>query len=49
MKVRDTVHVDGAVAGSPEQLGEVEIGDIRFFSILEAESCAGPRDAGGKN
>ena len=32
LKVRDAVHVDGAVAGSPEQLGEVEIGDIRFFS-----------------
>ena len=32
LKVRDAVHVDGAVAGSPEQLGEVEIGDNRFFS-----------------
>ena len=32
LKVRDAVHVDNAVAGSPEQLGEIEIGDIRFFS-----------------
>ena len=32
LKVRDAVHMDGAVAGSPEQLGEVEVGDIRFFS-----------------
>ena len=32
MKMRDAAHVDGAVAGSPEQLGEVKIGDIRFFS-----------------
>ena len=32
LKVRDAVHMDGAVAGSPEQLGEVKIGDIRFFS-----------------
>ena len=32
LKVRDAVHMDGAVAGSPEQLWEVKIGDIRFFS-----------------
>ena len=32
LKVRDAVHVDNAVAGSPEQLGEIEVGDIRFFS-----------------
>ena len=32
LKVRDAVHMDGAVAGSPEQLGEVEVGDNRFFS-----------------
>ena len=32
LKVRDAVHMDGAVARSPEQLGEVRIGDIRFFS-----------------
>ena len=32
LKVRDAVHMDGAVAGSPEQLGEVKVGDIRFFS-----------------
>ena len=32
LKVRDAVHVDGAVAGSPEQLGEVKVGDIRYFS-----------------
>ena len=31
LKVRDAVHMDGAVAGSPEQLGEVKVGDIRFF------------------
>ena len=29
--VRDAVHEDNCVADSPEQLGEVEIGDIRFF------------------
>ena len=33
LKVRDAVHVDGAVAGSPEQLGEIEVGNIRFFTI----------------
>ena len=32
LKVRDAVHMDGAVAGSPEQLGEVKVGDIRYFS-----------------
>ena len=32
LKVTDAVHVDNAVAGSPEQLGEIEVGDIRFFS-----------------
>ena len=32
LKVRDAVHVDNAVAGSPEQLGDIEVGDIRFFS-----------------
>ena len=32
LKVRDAVHVDNAVAGSPEQLGEIEVGDIRFFT-----------------
>ena len=32
LKVRDAVHEDNAVAGSPEQLGEIEVGDIRFFS-----------------
>ena len=32
MRVREAVHEDNAVAGSPEQLGEVEIGDIRFFA-----------------
>ena len=32
MKVRDAAHEDNAVAGSPEQLGEIEVGDIRFFS-----------------
>ena len=32
LKVRDAFHMDGAVAGSPEQLGEVKVGDIRFFS-----------------
>ena len=32
LKVRDAVHMDGAGAGSPEKLGEVEVGDIRFFS-----------------
>ena len=32
LRVRDAVHEDNAVAGSPEQLGEVEVGDIRFFT-----------------
>ena len=32
LKVRDAAHEDNAVAGSPEQLGEIEVGDIRFFS-----------------
>ena len=32
LKVRDAVHMDGAVARSPEQLGEVKVGDIRYFS-----------------
>ena len=32
LRVRDTAHEDNAVAGSPEQLGEIEVGDIRFFS-----------------
>ena len=32
LKVRDAVHEDNAVAGSPEQLGEIEVGDIRFFT-----------------
>ena len=32
LKVRDAFHMDGAVAGSPEQLGEVKVGDIRLFS-----------------
>ena len=46
--------MDGAVAGSPEQLGEVKVGDIRFFNLLEqhkleAEPCARPRNACGKN
>ena len=32
LRVRDAAHEDNAVAGSPEQLGEIEVGDIRFFS-----------------
>ena len=31
LKVRDRVHKDNCVADSQEQLGEVEIGDLRFF------------------
>ena len=56
LKVRDAVHMDGAVAGSPEQLGEGKVGDIRHFSssiclnnINKAEPCARPRNACGKN
>ena len=29
--VRDAVHEDNCVADSQEQLGEVEVGDLRFF------------------
>ena len=29
--VRDAVHKDNCVADSQEQLGEVEVGDLRFF------------------
>ena len=29
--VRDAVHEDNCVADSQEQLGDVEIGDLRFF------------------
>ena len=32
LRVRDAAHEDNAVAGSPEQLGEIEVGDIRFFT-----------------
>ena len=32
LRVIDAAHEDNAVAGSPEQLGEIEVGDIRFFS-----------------
>ena len=31
LRVRDAVHEDNCVADSPEQLGDVEIGDLRFF------------------
>ena len=31
LRVRDAVHEDNCVADSQEQLGEVEIGDLRFF------------------
>ena len=31
LRVRDAVHEDNCVADSQEQLGEVEIGDPRFF------------------
>ena len=31
LRVRDAVHEDKCVADSPEQLGDVEIGDLRFF------------------
>ena len=32
LRVRDAVHEDNAVADSAEQLGEVEVGDIRLFT-----------------
>ena len=32
LRVRDAVHEDNCVADSPEQLSEVEVGDIRFFA-----------------
>ena len=32
LRVRDAVHEDNCVADSPERLGEVEVGDIRFFA-----------------
>ena len=52
MRVRDAVHEDNAVADSPEQLGEVEVGDIRFFtehSILEEKFSARERYVGGQD
>ena len=32
LRVRDAAHEDNAVAGSHEQLGKVEVCDIRFFT-----------------
>ena len=31
LRVRDAVHEDNCVADSQQQLGEVEVGDLRFF------------------
>ena len=31
LRVQDAVHGDNCVADSQEQLGEVEVGDLRFF------------------